>query len=94
MERCVENCIEFLTGDEIVTVTFSSRKWVNKMKQLAEKFPSQVEIVANNDDGSIVAHIPIECIKIKSPKSEISLSEEQRNNLRERMLKYHAERSN
>ena len=68
MDRCVENSIEFLVKQEIATCTFSSRRWINQVKKLAEKFPDQCEIVSENSDGSIVAHVPVSCVKLRAPR--------------------------
>ena len=62
-----------------VTGTFSQRKWISKIKKLAEKRPDEVEIVVENTDGSIVAHLPLSYIKISPPKK---VSEEQKERMR------------
>ena len=62
-----DNAIEWLTGDDRVTVTFDQLKYINKIKKLAEKHP-EVEIRAENKDGSITAHLPLNFIKISAPK--------------------------
>ena len=77
--KCRDNGVEWYTGDERVTVTFSQRKWVSKIKKLAEKRPNDVEIVVENEDGSIVAHLPLSFIKISPPKQ---VSEEQKERMR------------
>lgn len=79
-----ENAIEWLNGQDRVTVSFSQGKFINKIKRLAEKNP-EVEIVAENKDGSICAHLPLKYIKINPPRV---MSEEQRELARERLLKY------
>lgn len=77
--KCRDNGVEWYTGDERVTATFSQRKWVSKIKKLADKRPADVEIVAENEDGSIVAHLPLSFIKISPPKQ---VSEEQKERMR------------
>lgn len=59
-----ENVIEWLSGDKEVTVTFSQKKFVNKIKKMAEKHPELVEIRHENADGSIVAHIPLKAVHL------------------------------
>lgn len=78
-----ENVIEWLNGQDMVTVSFSQGKYINKVKKLAAK-SDDVQIVAENDDGSICAHLPLKYIKISPPRQ---MSEEQRQQARERLLK-------
>ena len=59
-----ENAIEWINGQERVTVTLSQGRYISKVKRLAEKFPEEVEIVKINKDGTILAHIPLSYIKI------------------------------
>lgn len=68
MYSCEDNCIEWLRGQNIVTVTLSYGRLKNKVLKLAEEFPEEVQIVANNEDGSIMAHLPLKYIKITHPK--------------------------
>ena len=70
-----ENAIEFLYGDKTATCTFCSPKYVNKIKKLVKDRSEECKIVAENEDGSIVAHIPVKWIKIQASRI---LSEEQR----------------
>lgn len=77
-----ENVIEWLNNDSEVTVTLNQRRYISKVKKLQEKNPDEVRIVAENKDGSIVAKLPIKYIKISAPRK---LSEEQRNQARERL---------
>lgn len=83
-----ENCIEFLKGSKTATVTFTQGRFISKIYKLSEKFPEEVQIVAENKnkDGnvtSIVAHIPTHYIKISNAKRE--LSEEERKAIGERL---------
>lgn len=78
-----ENNIEWLTGQDRVTVSFSQGKFINKIKRLAESH-TEVEIVAENDDGTITAHLPLKYIKVSAPRV---MSEEQRQQAKERLLK-------
>jgi predicted N-acetyltransferase YhbS len=52
------------------------------VRKLAEKYPDEVQIVAENEDGSIVAHIPVSYLKISRGKQD--LTEEQREDKRNR----------
>lgn len=71
MDRVKENVIEWLDGDQTVTCTFSQKKFVNRIKRMAENHASSVKILAENHDGSILASIPLSAIHITiySPKN-------------------------
>ncbi len=60
----VENVIEWINGDKEVTVTFSQKKYIRKIKELAERYPDEVKIIDENSDGSILAHMPLSAIHI------------------------------
>lgn len=64
MDRLQENLIEWITGSKKATVTFSQKKYVNRIKRLAEKHPDVVDISAENEDGSITAHIPVKAVHL------------------------------
>ena len=63
-----ENCIEFLNNQHSITVSFCMQKWINKVKKLKEQHPDDVKIIAENDDGSICAKLPIKYLKLSAPK--------------------------
>jgi hypothetical protein len=79
-----ENAIEFLNGDDKATVSFNKLRYIKKIKKLASSRPEEVEIVAENEDGSICAHIPVDWVKI-IPKRVVSdeLKEEARKRMSE-----------
>lgn len=64
MDRLQENLIEWITGSKVATVTFSQKKYINRIKKMAEKYPESVIIEAENDDGSVTAHIPIKAVHL------------------------------
>lgn len=76
-----ENTIEWLTGQNRVTVSLTQQKHINKVKKLAEAY-EDVEIVAENADGSVCAHLPLSFIKISAPRQ---VSEEQKAEMAERL---------
>ena len=81
-----ENVIEFLRDQKTATVTFCQKKFINKIKDLADKFPDECRILKENEDGSIVAHIPVKWIKVNNPQRKPrDLSDEEREVLRNRM---------
>lgn len=79
-----ENVIEWVRDSEQATVTLSQRRTITRVKELAERRPEDVQIVVENKDGSIVAHIPTEWIKINPPKQ---YTEEQKRKLAENFRK-------
>lgn len=84
-----ENCIEWLNGQDRVTVTLSQGKYINKVKKLAEKHEG-VEIVKENTDGTLLAHLPLKFIKISAPKQ---MTDEQKERARERFKAIQKERT-
>jgi hypothetical protein len=82
-----ENAIEFLRGAETATVTFSQGRFISKIRKLAEKHPDKVQIVAENKDGSIVAHIPVKAIHINIFEGR-ELSEEEIEQRKKRLADY------
>lgn len=84
-----ENAIEWYNGSERMTVTLSQRRFINKIKQYAERFPDEVEIVRENADGTLLAHVPLRFLDVRPPRE---VSEEQREKFRENMKKYRERR--
>ena len=83
-----ENCIEFLNNQHPITVSFCMQKWINKVKKLKEEHPDDVKILAENEDGSICARLPIKYLKISAPRK---VSDEQRQAASERFKKLREE---
>ena len=87
-ETFQENVIEWIRGDKEVTVTFcNNNKYKSKVQKLAEEYPDEVQIVATNNDGSIVAHLPLSYIRISHPPKRV-LTDEQKKEIGERFKKY------
>lgn len=78
-----ENVIEWFTNEERATVTFTQGRCKTRIRKLAEEYPDKVEIVAENKDGSLCAHIPAAWVRV-SPPAKYNLTEEQREALRQR----------
>ena len=72
-----ENVIEWLSGQDRVTVTFTQRKFVSRIKKLASEH-DEVEIIAENPDGSICAHLPLNYIKVSAPRAGNEMSPERK----------------
>lgn len=73
-----ENVIEWVKDEKMATLTLSQRRLISRVKRLADRYPDQCQILAENKDGSLYAHIPVGWIKINPPKE---LTEEQRQRL-------------
>lgn len=80
-----DNVIEFLKDSKTATCTFSQGRYISKIKELAEKYPDRVQIVKENADGTLLAHVPVSAIKINI--IERNLSEEQKRMAAERLSK-------
>ena len=83
-----ENCVEFLNNQKTMTVSFCSQKWITKIKKLSQSNPDDVEIIAENKDGSICARLSIKYLKISAPRK---VSDEQRQKASERFKKLREE---
>lgn len=82
MDSVNENVIEFLRGQDTASVTFSQGRYITRIKKLAEEYPDECQIIAENQDGSIFAHLPVSWVKISPPRQ---YSEEQREAMAERL---------
>ena len=78
----VENVIEFVKDSERASVTFCQGRYKSRVEKLAARRPEECEIVAENPDGSLCAHIPVSWIKINPTQQ---LTEEQRERRAETM---------
>lgn len=85
MSEFNENVIEWLTGEDTISVTVSQKKWVNKIKRFAET-DENVEIFGENSDGSIFAHLPLNYLKL-SPKRRDNITAERKAELVEQLRK-------
>ena len=64
MDDIKENVIEWITGDKTVTATFTQKKFINRIRRMSQTNASRVEILAENQDGSILARFPLSAIHI------------------------------
>ena len=72
-----DNSIEFYENAETATVTFTQGRYKTQIKKLAAKYPEECQIVAENADGSLCAHVPTSWIAVRPPK-KLNLTEEER----------------
>ncbi|MGN0250709.1 MAG: hypothetical protein ACI4EH_05025 [Oliverpabstia sp.] len=63
-------------------MTFSQGRYKTRIRRLAAEHPEECEIVAENKDGSLCAHIPVAWIKIFPPKQ---FTDEQRQEMGNRL---------
>ena len=83
-----ENVIEWLTNDDCISVTFSQKKYVNKIKKYAKE--DKRIFMIENDDGSVFAKLPIRYLKLNKPRT---VSSEQREAARQRLTAARASKS-
>lgn len=87
-ESFCECAIEWLKGDKVATVTFpGNNRYNSRVRKLAEDYPEDVKIRHENQDGSIVATIPVSFIKIYPKSKGREMTDEEKEAARERMLK-------
>lgn len=80
-----ENVIEWYNDSKMVTVTLNQKRYINKVKKYAKQHPDECDIVAENYDGSICAHVPLKWIKISRTSSR-NLTEEEKRMAAERLM--------
>ena len=89
-ETTQECCIEWVKSDKTATVTFpGSNRYNSKIRKLAEEHPEDVQIRYDNQDGSLVATLPVKYIKISRPVAR-EMSEEQKRAVAERLKGFRA----
>ena len=92
METMNEFCIEWTRGNKTASVTApNSTRIKSRILKLKESHPDEIEILAENEDGSIFAHVPTKWIKINPPVQR-ELTDEQRAEIGERFRKYRESR--
>lgn len=50
--------------DDLVSVTVYQKKFINRLKSLAEEKPDEVRFVTENEDGTCVFHLPKKYVHI------------------------------
>lgn len=78
-----EFAIEWVKGADYAGVTVpSGTAWKTKLLKLSQEYPDEVKIIAENEDGSIFAHVPVNYVKIRHPRK---MSDEQREDAGKRL---------
>lgn len=85
-----ENVIEFLSGQQYATVTFTNRRHINRIKSIYEERKDEFKYLVQNNDGSICAKLPMKWVKINPGSApgtgkKRELTEEQKEELRKRL---------
>lgn len=82
-----ENAIEWLRGEDRITVTLSDRRFINTVLRLSKK-DRNIEILAKpeTNGGYLYAHLPASYLRIQMPPRLPSVTEEQREAGRQRII--------
>lgn len=72
-----ETVYEHESGKDTFTITVAERWSISMVRKLREKHPEEVQIVAENSDGTLLARMPYSWMRI-TPKRKVNMSEEQR----------------
>lgn len=83
-----ENVIEWVRDSPTATITLSQKRIITRVRKLSESHPEECRVLAENEDGSICARIPVSWVKINP---SMSLSDEQRKERAEIMRKNRSE---
>lgn len=87
MTDLLETVYEHERGRDTFTVTAAEPWSIAMIHKLKAKYPEQVDIRHVNPDGSMVAHLPFEWMRIV-PKRKDTLSDEERAARSERMKSF------
>lgn len=81
-DRALIKCHAGCSTEEVVIAAGLKMSDKSVIRKLSEKHPDDCQIIADNEDGSICAHVPVAWIRISPPKQ---YTEEQRQQMGERM---------
>lgn len=59
-----ENSIEWYTGDNMISISLTQKKYINRVKKLVEKYGDMGCVLTQNEDGSIWAKIPLRALHL------------------------------
>ena len=81
-----ETSWNYISDDNIAYFSSSERKWITKIRKLAEANPNEVKIVREPEDngGTIYAQVPATWLYVRKPK-QVNMTEEQRAAAAERL---------
>lgn len=64
MDETKENVIDWIKDNPMATVSFTQVRMKTRIRKLAKEKPEECQIIAENADGSLCAHVPTKWIKI------------------------------
>jgi len=76
-----ETAWDHLQGESYGSFFSGEKKWITKIHKWKDQYPEQVDIRAENEDGSILVHLPIKWLKVSPTKR---ISDEQKQAMSER----------
>lgn len=81
-----ETAVSYISDEDHAIFCSSETKWINKITKLHEKYPSEVNVIYSAEDnhGTVYAHIPKSWLKINPPR-QVNYTDEQRAALAERL---------
>lgn len=86
-----ENSIEWLTGQDRITVSLTQKRYITRVKKLAKQHENQVDFI-ENEDGSIIAHLPLTALKLSIITGR-EMSEEEKEERAEVLKRWREEQS-
>lgn len=86
MAELRETAYDHVDGRETFTVTAAERWSIALVNRLKRERPEDVEIVHRNEDGSILARMPFEWMRIV-PKKRYDLTDERKKELTDQILR-------
>ena len=90
-----ENVLEFISGTRTVTVSFTNKKHINRIKKLYEERKDDFKYFVENSDGSICAKLPLKWLKINpGSKNGRVMTEDQKEAARIRLQKARENKNN
>lgn len=71
MDIIRETVFDHVAGENFVTVSTSESTWISRLQKLKANYPDDISIRHINTDGSLIAQIPKDWLKVK-PKKKYS----------------------
>jgi len=65
-----ETAVDHVEGEGYITYFVAEKKWLNKLKKQMEKYPGEIQVVRQNNDGSLVVHLPYSWFRAPAPKAK------------------------
>ena len=81
-----ETSIEYVKGDKHATFYSGEPKYITMIHKFAKEHPNEVEI-RSEDEGGVLAHIPVSWFRAPKPHTKRQFTEEQKQAASARMKK-------